>query len=328
MKPYAVAALGGTFDHFHKGHENLLSYAITKADHLVIGVTQDSMTLNKPYSDTIQPYDVRVQTVKDYLKSVSCRSHVSFVKLWDIFGPTLVENDIQALIVSPLTEKGAVIINAVRKNVYDLPKLPIEVCEVATDSRGEAITSTRIREGSINREGVIYATVLKRDFELTNQQKQALKKPLGKLFPNSQRLDIIKHLNPHTPNLAIGDEVSWFVFQHQMPVTVFIFDSLTKRHPTYPAIHTFLDPNSVLVSNNPAGTITREVSEDLKTAIDKKMHIHVHGEEDLTVLPAILLLPLGSHILYGQPDQGLVAVEVTQEKKEWCRQFLTTAKTS
>jgi len=42
----------------------------------------------------------------------------------------------------------------------------------------------------------------------------------------------------------------------------------------------------------------------------------VTGEEDLLALPAIVLAPLGSVVLYGQYDKGVVINEVTEELKK------------
>jgi hypothetical protein len=41
----------------------------------------------------------------------------------------------------------------------------------------------------------------------------------------------------------------------------------------------------------------------------------IEGEEDLAVLPAILLSPLSWVVIYGQPEEGLVYIPITQEIK-------------
>jgi len=45
---------------------------------------------------------------------------------------------------------------------------------------------------------------------------------------------------------------------------------------------------------------------------DEKYKLYIDGEEDLVTLVAIKLAPLGSVVVYGQPGEGLVAVEVTE----------------
>jgi len=48
---------------------------------------------------------------------------------------------------------------------------------------------------------------------------------------------------------------------------------------------------------------------------EEKIKIIVEGEEDLATLPAILYAPMGSAVVYGQPNEGSVLVDVTAEKK-------------
>ena len=48
----------------------------------------------------------------------------------------------------------------------------------------------------------------------------------------------------------------------------------------------------------------------------------IDGEEDLLAIPAIIHAPPGSFVYYGQPNKGLVEVEVTMEKKEGVRNLL------
>jgi len=50
----------------------------------------------------------------------------------------------------------------------------------------------------------------------------------------------------------------------------------------------------------------------------------VDGEEDLAVLPVLLIAPLGFSIFYGQPNEGLVQVQVTEENKEQAYQFVNS----
>ncbi|TET75859.1 MAG: DUF359 domain-containing protein, partial [Candidatus Heimdallarchaeota archaeon] len=49
---------------------------------------------------------------------------------------------------------------------------------------------------------------------------------------------------------------------------------------------------------------------------DIKIIIKISGEEDLLVLPAIYETPYNSKVLYGQPNEGLVVVTVTEEIKK------------
>ena len=78
-------------------------------------------------------------------------------------------------------------------------------------------------------------------------------------------------------------------------------------------------------TKNPAGTIKAVAWDALWKAITLKSEVSVivEGEEDLLVLPLISMLPTGSLIVYGQPDEGMVIVEVTIEMKNWTDDFIS-----
>lgn len=64
--------IGGTFDHMHLGHRLLLTQAclVTKTT-LHIGVTSDVLLTKKAYASHIEPYENRVQQVKDFLNRLT-----------------------------------------------------------------------------------------------------------------------------------------------------------------------------------------------------------------------------------------------------------------
>ena len=61
-----------------------------------------------------------------------------------------------------------------------------------------------------------------------------------------------------------------------------------------------------------------KIKQTIKRVLDDRENVTIviDGEEDLLALPAILLAPLKSMVLYGQMDLGVVLVEVTEEMKE------------
>lgn len=64
---------------------------------------------------------------------------------------------------------------------------------------------------------------------------------------------------------------------------------------------------------NPAGTITRQAWDAVRIGLDHPdgpVRIHVTGEEDLLAIPCFLEAPEGAIVLYGMPNQGVVAVTV------------------
>jgi uncharacterized protein (UPF0218 family) len=81
----------------------------------------------------------------------------------------------------------------------------------------------------------------------------------------------------------------------------------------------------IINTENAQGTVDADAWNALEEAVTLKSEasVIVEGEEDLLVLPLISLMPLGSVIVYGQPREGLVVVEVTEEMKRWNEDFLT-----
>ena len=73
---------------------------------------------------------------------------------------------------------------------------------------------------------------------------------------------------------------------------------------------------SIKVVNNP-GTISDELLKAIKDSIGSgnNVRIEVDGEEDLASLAAISLSKIGTKVIYGMPDKGMVVVDVDQQSK-------------
>jgi pantetheine-phosphate adenylyltransferase len=315
---YLLAALGGTFDRFHTGHQTLLSHAFGCADTVIVGITTDDFILEKDLSHLIEPFEKRRQAVLDYAAKLKREHDIQIVPLKDIFGPTLTDQKIDCLVVSPLTEKGAYLINTERTK-QSLSQLPIEVCQVELSSDDLAISSTRIRRGEINRAGFVYTQLLDYDITLNLSQKLEVSKPFGKVY---QALDTIPDIILKPPIISVGDTATGMSLKHKVPISFGVFDNLEKRQPVSSSIKNMLDGKSIIRARNKPGTVSLDMVHALEKAIQAGVFVEIDGEEDLAVIPLTLLLPLGSTIIYGQPNEGLVLVEVSEEKKEWVRRLL------
>jgi len=91
-------------------------------------------------------------------------------------------------------------------------------------------------------------------------------------------------------------------------------DAIVMRKPIEP----FATENyeTVKVKNSP-GTISDEAWTAVESAIKRssKVKVVVEGEEDLLALVAILAAPENALVVYGQPHEGMVMVEVTSQKR-------------
>ena len=82
----------------------------------------------------------------------------------------------------------------------------------------------------------------------------------------------------------------------------------------------------ILEAKNPAGQITPSLFKAVAAALhnDQTSCIEVEGEEDLKPSIVIhLLAPIGTNVVYGQPNKGVVLRVTTLESKEQCRTLLS-----
>jgi len=148
MKKFAKKVIvGGTFDFLHAGHRALLSGAFPLGE-VTIGLVSDEMAKNLKNRE-VGNYKDRKKELENWIEKEWKKARI--IEINDKFGPTLRE-DFDYIVVSPETYDTAVMINRERQK---LNKKPMEIVKIdfilAQD--GKPISSTRIFNGEINREG-------------------------------------------------------------------------------------------------------------------------------------------------------------------------------
>lgn len=150
MAKYAKVAVGGSFDAFHRGHEFLLNKAFSIAKKVLIGITSDEMASKKPHK--VEPLEYRILQVEEWIKKnypdVEYEIHV----INDRFGPAANLKDLEAIVVSPETYHIALRLNEHRA-ALGLKRLDIVMIGYVLAQDLFPISSTRIRQGEIDREG-------------------------------------------------------------------------------------------------------------------------------------------------------------------------------
>jgi len=326
-KKYSVVGLGGTFDHFHLGHQAFINFASRLGDQLIIGITADHLTSQKFFASSIEPLKVRVGSVKHFCHHQQIKAEIEIIH--DVYGSTLSEQSpIQALVVTAETLSGAEKINQARQQLH-LPTFPIISCALVKDDAGKDLHSERIRGGEVSRDGQSYLQIFQQPIVLTDQQKGQLRQPQGQIVDQPT-----VELN-RTLIILVGDSTIEKFLDNNWQFDIGIFDKYIQRQPAT-GITQSLTPNVTVT--NPAGTIQPELAQAISVAIQPPRHtelvsassnhtsppllenqpyyVYVDGEEDLAAIPTVLLEPLNSLVYYGQPNEGLVEIKITELTKQ------------
>jgi pantetheine-phosphate adenylyltransferase len=149
---FRKVAVGGTFDEFHRGHKVLLMKAFEIGEHVLIGLCTDEFVKKMGKPHVTAPYKERLKELQAFLKGLGLIDKAEIIPLSDPYGNTLTDRCIAALVVSEETEKIAIKINQKRSEAL-LPPLTIVTISMVPAENYKPISTTRIRQGEIDREG-------------------------------------------------------------------------------------------------------------------------------------------------------------------------------
>ncbi len=150
-----VAVLGGTFDRLHLGHEALLRAAFRSAGEVRIGLATASYLERHPKRNParIQSYQTRLRRLRAYLTRCFPRRVYHILPLRDVFGGSI-RPGIDVLVLSAGTRSGGRRVNAERHR-RGLPPLRVLEVPLVRAEDGRPISSTRIRAGQIDGDGIV-----------------------------------------------------------------------------------------------------------------------------------------------------------------------------
>jgi hypothetical protein len=136
-----------------------------------------------------------------------------------------------------------------------------------------------------------------------------LSRPYGYLFIN---VESFAEFLKDKEFVTVGDVVTETAFRLGLRPQMALVDGKTKRVIAKEVKG--VEGYEVVNLRNEAGLIRVSAIERLRELISsgKKYLVVVEGEEDLLVIPLVLYLKEGTYVVYGQPNAGVVALEVNE----------------
>jgi uncharacterized protein (UPF0218 family) len=121
--------------------------------------------------------------------------------------------------------------------------------------------------------------------------------------------------------ITVGDATTERLLSFGITPDIAVIDGVERRSLrdysiNYPAIE--------MLCTNPAGIISRGAVQVLQSALEtpSPVMVIVEGEEDMLALPLFTMAPKGSAVLYGQPLEGIVLVNITEEKQNQAKDLM------
>jgi len=168
---------------------------------------------------------------------------------------------------------------------------------------------------------------LGRKLVLTNSLRARLKEPLGELIRGEPEevFELLKERVRDRKLITVGDVVTSNALRFGLKPWVAIVDGKAMRRPVEGTQELQVAWDRVLRLSNQPSTISGEAWSTIGSALRSgDTLVLVDGEEDLLTLVAVLCAPEGSVVIYGQPGEGVVLVEVSSSTKKAFREIVSS----
>ncbi|XP_051795870.1 bifunctional coenzyme A synthase isoform X3 [Acanthochromis polyacanthus] len=149
LETYTDVVVGGTFDRLHGAHKTLLNISCLLANRrFLIGVCDQAMLKKKVLKELIEPYSLRVQRLQEFLQDTKPSLQVEIVPLDDPFGVSIVDPQLQCIVVSEETRKGGEAVNKKRLE-NGLPALVLHEIQLLKDAHHTETEEEKISSSSL-----------------------------------------------------------------------------------------------------------------------------------------------------------------------------------
>jgi broad-specificity NMP kinase/uncharacterized protein (UPF0218 family) len=179
---------------------------------------------------------------------------------------------------------------------------------------GSARESARKIAAMLEREGLLVT----RELLIPESVREELREPYGKLFPGLE--EALGHCGKRKL-FSVGDQVGHMLLESKRKPEVLVYDGRIRRKPSGNRIETGFPE---LRTENKVGFLGKNLWRTIQDALSAKrqVQIFVEGEEDMAVLPLMLMAPEGACIIYGLFDRGVCLIEAGEESKAAAKELL------
>src|ERR1035437_3673984 len=184
MSKFNLVVCGGTFDLLHAGHKAFIKDVLNTSEKVILGITDDGYVQSFKNNLGIEDFQTRKFAVERFLNSIHANDRVQIVGISNAYEPYLETSmDYQAIVVTEQTVKAAEEINSKRQQ-NNVSQLEIVISQMKKAQDGGIISSTRIRNGEINRDGRLYLNPVwqNKNLVLPENLRASLQKPWGEIL--------------------------------------------------------------------------------------------------------------------------------------------------
>lgn len=320
---FKATLIEDTFDPFHFGHRALLQTMFQFAKHVHITIMTDQGSSGKNNREEVASFNKRLTPLHNFLDefSFSQASTLHKTPSLDDFGGNVThaqEIDSIGIFSEEEGKRSTKKLNEKRREKA-LPPLTVLALPPILSLSGEELSSNKGKEVEKRAdERVSFSSAT-----LTDKLKPKIRKTKGKLVKSVDQL-------PHPPKhvVSIGDRVTKNLIRKGYPVSLAIIDQKVRRQKVSP-LRLFYEKTkngfklpAYVPCVNPPGKITQQAWHTMKFAFMQKFPVvvKIYGEEDLLGIPATIMAPQGTLLLYGQPpilgEEGIVYFQVDWNDKK------------
>ncbi len=158
-----------------------------------------------------------------------------------------------------------------------------------------------------------------------------LAKPFGEVLDFN---DVAGRIRSARPSLlaAVGDQTIMHLLDAGLTPDIGIFDLLCQRKEVPPEWKKKLEAaarreGGAVRAFNAPGTVNALMEDSVRDCLGiGSGWVEINGEDDLASLVVMAYARIGSVLLYGQPNAGMVWVEIDEKKQKEARELLKEIK--